>query len=275
MKKHKGAKTKAKATQLIGETQPDSAEVDIAANEIWVAVPAERTQEPVRRFGAFTRELKQLVSWLLDCGVRSVAMESTGVYWIPLFQLREEAGLKMCLVNARHVKNVPGRKSDVRDCQWLQYLHSVGLLRGSFRPAQAICATRSIYRYRQELLSMAGQHIQHMQSALEQMNVKLHHVIDDLTEVTGQAMVEAILSGQRDPVQLAKLRDKRIQACESILVKPWKRIGAKNTSSYWQRRGITGNNCINRFKIAIESSWTTPTSLKPAPRCAGRLRLCA
>ena len=219
MKKHKRLKTKSKATNPLHDPQPDAAGVDIAANEIWAAVPPERAEKSVRRFGAFTQELKELVKWLLDCGVRSVAMESTGVYWIPLFQLLEQAGLKVCLVNARHVKNVPGRKSDVRDCQWLQYLHSVGLLLGSFRPAQAICAARSIYRYRQNLLSMAAQHVQHMQAALDQMNIKLHHVIDDLTGVTGQAIVEASLSGQRDPVQLARLRDKRIQAAEATIVK--------------------------------------------------------
>jgi DNA-binding protein YbaB len=133
--------------------------------------------------------------------------------------LLEDKGLKVCLVNARHVKNVPGRKSDVRDCQWLQYLHSVGLLLGSFGPAQAICATRSIYRFRQNLLTMAGQYVQHAQASLDQMNIKLHHVIDDVTGLTGQAIIEAILSGQRDPVQLAKLRDKRIQASESSIVK--------------------------------------------------------
>src|ERR1700747_2947395 len=219
MKKHKRAKTKSKASKPIHDPQPDSAGVDIGANEIWVAVAAERTEKSLRRFDAFTQDLKALVKWLLDCGVRSVAMESTGVYWIPLFQLLEDAGLKVCLVNARHVKNVPGRKSDVRDCQWLQYLHRVGLLLGSFRPAQAICATRSIYRYRQNLISMATEHVQHMQGALDQMNIKLHHVIDDLTGFTGQAIIEAILSGYRDPVQLAKLRDKRIQASEEKIVK--------------------------------------------------------
>ena len=219
MKKHKRAKTKSKATKPLHDPQPDAAGVDIGANEIWAAVPPERTEKSVRRFGAFTQDLKELVKWFLACGVRSVAMESTGVYWIPLFQLLEEAGLKVCLVNARHVKNVPGRKSDVRDCQWLQYLHSVGLLRGSFRPHQAVCAARSIYRYRQNLLSMAGQHVQHMQAALDQMNIKLHHVIEDLTGVTGQAIIEAILGGQRDPLQLAKLRNKRIKAAESTIVK--------------------------------------------------------
>jgi transposase len=146
-------------------------------------------------------------------------MESTGVYWIPLYQLLADAGLKVCLVNARHVKNVPGRKSDVRDCQWLQYLHSVGLLRASYRPDQAICAARSIYRYRQNLLTQSAQHVQHMQAALDQMNLKLHHLIDDLTGMTGLAIVEAILDGERDPRQLAKQRDHRIKASEETIVK--------------------------------------------------------
>ena len=221
MKEHKKtkAKTKSQATKTLREHEPNAAGIDLGAEEIWVAVPVERDQNPVRRFEAFTQELKAIVQWLLGCGVRSVAMEATGLYWIPLYQLLEDAGLKVCLVNARHVKNVPGRKSDVRDCQWLQYLHSVGLLLGSFRPAQTICATRSIYRYRQNLISMATEHVQHMQGALDQMNIKLHYVIDDLTGFTGQAIIEAILSGQRDPVQLAKLRDKRIQASEEKIVK--------------------------------------------------------
>jgi len=219
MKKHQSAKTKSKALKPIHDPQPDAAGIDIGANEIWVAVPPDRSQDSVKRFGAFTRDLQAIVQWLVDCGVRSAAMEATGVYWIPLYQLLADAGLKVCLVNARHVKNVPGRKSDVRDCQWLQYLHSVGLLMGSFRPPQAICAARSIYRYRQNLLSTAAQHLQHMQGALEQMNVKLHHVIDDLTGLTGQAIIEAILAGQRDPEQLAKLRDKRIKASKERIVK--------------------------------------------------------
>jgi transposase len=221
MKEHKKAKAKTKSelSKAIGEREPNAAGIDLGAEEIWVAVPADRDANAVRRFEAFTRDLVAIVQWLVGCGVRSVAMEATGVYWIPLYQLLEDAGLKVCLVNARHVKNVPGRKSDVRDCQWLQYLHSVGLLLGSFRPTQVICATRSIYRYRQNLISMAAEHIQHMQAALEQMNIKLHHVIDDLTGVTGQAIIAAILSGQREPVQLAKLRDKRIRASEEKIVK--------------------------------------------------------
>jgi transposase len=221
MKEHKKtkAKTKSQATKVIREHEPNAAGIDLGAEEIWVAVPAERDQNPVRRFEAFTQDLKAIVQWLVGCGVRSVAMEATGVYWIGLYQLLEDAGLKVCLVNARHVKNVPGRKSDVRDCQWLQYLHSVGLLMGSFRPAQVICATRSIYRYRQNLISMAAEHVQHMQAALEQMNIKLHHVIDDLSGLSGQSIITALLNGQRDPVQLAKLRDRRIQAPEEKIVK--------------------------------------------------------
>jgi transposase len=221
MKEHKKrkAKTKSQATKVLREQEPNAAGIDLGAEEIWVAVPSERDQNPVRRFEAFTQDLNSIVQWLVGCGVRSVAMEATGLYWIGLYQLLEDAGLKVCLVNARHVKNVPGRKSDVSDCQWLQYLHSVGLLSGSFRPPQLICATRSIYRYRQNLLSMATEHVQHMQAALEQMNIKLHHVIDDLTGLTGQSIITAILDGQRDPAQLAKLRDKRIQAPEEKIVK--------------------------------------------------------
>jgi transposase len=219
MKKHRKIKTKSEASNPLHEPEPDAGGIDVGANEIWVAVPPDRTEEPVRTFGAFTRELKAIVQWLRDCGIRTVAMESTGVYWIPLYQLLADAGLKVCLVNARHVKNVPGRKSDVRDCQWLQYLHSVGLLRASYRPDQAICAARSIYRYRQNLLTQSAQHVQHMQAALDQMNIKLHHVIDDLTGTTGLAIVEAILDGERNPRQLAKPRDHRIKASQETIVK--------------------------------------------------------
>ena len=146
-------------------------------------------------------------------------MESTGVYWIALYQLLADAGLNVCLVNARHVKNVPGRKTDVQDCQWLQYLHSVGLLRASYRPAQAVCAARSLYRYRQNLLAQAAQDIQHLQGALDQMNLKLHYVLDDLTGLSGQAILEAILSGERDAHALAKRRHFRVKASQEVLVK--------------------------------------------------------
>jgi transposase len=192
--------------------EPNAAGVDIGATEIYIAVPPDRDTQPVRRFATFTEDLMAAADWLERCLIETVAMESTGVYWIPLFQMLEARGLKVCLVNARHVKNVPGRKSDVSDCQWLQYLHAVGLLRASFRPEQQICAVRSVMRYRDSLVAMAAVHLQHMQKALDQMNLQLHHVISDLSGTTGMAILDAILSGERDPQRLAKLRDPRIKA---------------------------------------------------------------
>ena len=173
----------------------------------------------VRKFLTFTRDLLEAVDWLKQCRIRTVAMESTGVYWIPLYQMLNDHGFQVCLVNARHVKNVPGRKTDVSDAQWLQYLHSVGLLRGSFRPPQEICALRSISRHRESLLEMGAVHIQHMQKALDQMNLHLHHVIDDIVGVTGLAIIEAILAGERDLRRLAKLRHHRIQSSEETIMK--------------------------------------------------------
>jgi transposase len=146
-------------------------------------------------------------------------MESTGVYWIPLYQILEDRGFEVYLVNARHVKNVPGRRTDVSDCQWLQFLHSVGLLRPSYRPAQEICAIRSVLRHRESLVQMAATHVQHMQKALDQMNLQLHHVISDITGMTGLAIIDAILGGKRDPNELATLRHERIKASEEVIAK--------------------------------------------------------
>src|ERR1700741_1092020 len=175
MKKNKGAKpkTKSEGSKAIQEPNPDAGGSDLSPTELWVAVPPPGAQNSGRKFQAFTKDLLELVQWLVQCGVRTVAMEATGVYWIPLYQLLEDAKIKVRLVNARHGKNIPGRKSDVGDCQWLQYLLSVGLLRGSFRPAQAVCAARSIWRYRQELISTAGQYVQHMQAASAQAPAEL------------------------------------------------------------------------------------------------------
>jgi transposase len=192
--------------------EPNAAGIDIGATEIFVAVPADRDPQPVRCFATFTRELEQIATWLKKCGIESVVMESTGVFWIPLFQILEDHGFRVWLVNARHAKNVPGRKTDVQDCQWLQHLHAVGLLRASHRPPQAICAMRSIWRHRESLVQMAAVHIQHMQKALDQMNIQIHHVISDLTGVTGLAIVDAILAGERNPSKLAALRDPKIAA---------------------------------------------------------------
>jgi len=198
---------------------PNAAGIDIGATEIYIAVPVDRDPHPVRRFPTFTEDLMAAADWLKRCGIKTVAMESTGVYWIPLFQILEARGVKVCLVNARHVKNVPGRKSDVCDCQWLQHLHSAGLLRPSFRPEQQVCAVRSLVRYRDSLVQLSAVHLQHMQKALDQMNLQLHHVISDLGGKTGMAIVEAILAGERDPHQLARLRDPRTHASEETIAK--------------------------------------------------------
>lgn len=198
---------------------PDAAGIDIGATEIFVAVPADRDVEPVRSFATFTEDLHRLADWLESCGIETVAMESTGVYWIPLFQILEVRGLKVCLVNARYYQNVPGRRTDVCDCRWLQYLHSVGLLRASFRPAQQVCVLRALLRHRDNLIQLASTHVLHMQKALSQMNLQIHHVISDITGLTGLAILDAILAGERDPKALAQLRDPRIKAAEGTIIK--------------------------------------------------------
>lgn len=199
--------------------RPDTAGIDMGSMEIFVAVGPDRDPEPVRSFGSFTADLRAILGWLQACRITSVAMESTGVYWIPLHQLLSDAGIEVCLVNARHFQNVPGRKTDVLDCQWLQYLHAVGLLRNSFRPEQVICAVRTLLRHRQNLVQMAAEHVLHMQKSMEQMNLKLQHVISELTGVTGLRIVDAILAGKRDPRELAGLRTRGIKASEEVIMK--------------------------------------------------------
>src|SRR5215471_8553454 len=199
--------------------RPNAAGIDIGATEVFVAVPADRDSDSVRSFPTFTQDLHELADWLQRCRVDTVAMESTSVYWIPLFQILEARGIEVHLVNAQHVHHVPGRKSDVLDCQWLQYLHSVGLLRASFRPDQAVCEIRSLMRHRESLVQMACVHVQHMQKSLDQMNLQIHHVISDITGVTGLAIVDAILAGQREGAELAKLRDSHIKADSEIIRK--------------------------------------------------------
>ena len=199
--------------------EPNAAGIDVGATEIYVAVPPERAAEPVRCFKTFTGDLRDMAAWLKQCGITTVAMESTGVYWIPPYEILEETGMRVCLVNSHYVRNVPGRKSDVSDCQWLQYLHSVGLLRPSFRPDAAICALRSLSRHRASLVESAAVHIQHMHKALTQMNLQIHHVLSDITGISGMAIVEAIVAGQRDPVLLAGLCHAKVHAGQQTIVK--------------------------------------------------------
>ena len=172
-------------------------------------MPEDRDAEPVRPFGTFTPDLDALADWLATCRIATVAMESTGVYGIPVYEILEARGFQVHLVNARHLKHVPGRKSDVKDCQWIQYLHTCGLLSGSFRPEAEMCALRAYLRHRATLLDYRAAHIQHMQKALQQMNVQLPQVLTDITGTTGLAIIRAIVAGERDPVHLAQFRDPR------------------------------------------------------------------
>ena len=186
--------------------------IDVGATSHYVAVPADRTEQPVQEFEAFTADLYRLADWLAECGVATVVMESTGVYWIPRFGVLEERGFEVMLVDPRRIKNVPGRKTDVVDCQWRRQLHTYGLLSGAFRPDGEIRRLRSYLRQRAMLVQYASHHIQHMQQALTQLNVKLQHVIRDITGQTGMDIMEAIVGGERDPRKLARLRDPRIKA---------------------------------------------------------------
>jgi transposase len=193
---------------------PHAAGIDIGNESHYVAVPPDRDNQPVRRFGCTTAELKAMADWLNQCGICTVAMPSTGVYWIAVYDILEAAGLEVYLVNARDTKNLPGRKSDVQESQWLLKLHTYGLLRNSFRPSQEIRTLRTYWRQRNDLVQAAGRHIQRMQKTLTQMNIQLANVLSDVSGVTGQAIIQAILDGERDPHKLAELRDPRVQASE-------------------------------------------------------------
>jgi transposase len=207
----KKKKQRAEVTELdaLEQINLNAAGVDIGAEEIFVAVPKGRDEESVRVFPTFTSDLRRIADWLEACGVETVAMESTGVYWIPLYEMLESRGFEVNLVNARHVKNVSGRKSDILDCQWIQQLHTYGLLQPSFRPTERICAIRSLVRHRDMLIQYRAAHIQHMQKALHLMNIQLTNVLSDITGVTGMKIIRAIVAGERDREVLAGYRDKR------------------------------------------------------------------
>lgn len=198
---------------------PNAAGIDIGGASHHVAVPPDRADQPVREFAGFTADLKALASWLESCGVDCVAMESTGVYWIPLYEVLEARGFKVLLVNARHVKHVPGRKSDVLDCQWLQQLMSYGLLRGAFRPTDQVCALRGLWRHRTTLLRSQTRHVNQIQKALAQMNIQLTNVLADVMGVSGQRILRAIVAGERDGRTLASLRHVRVKASEEAIAK--------------------------------------------------------
>ena len=208
-----------KLPQHLQHMNLNAAGVDIGSEQHLVAVPEGRDTVSVREFGTFTADLQALAAWLKQCGVTTVAMESTGVYWIPLFEVLERQGFEVKLVDARHVKNVSGRKSDVLDCQWIQQLHTYGLLAGAFRPPDEVCVLRSYLRQREMLTQASSMHIQHMQKALQQMNLLLHNVVSDITGVTGMKIIKAILAGERDPRVLAGHRDERCHNTAATIAK--------------------------------------------------------
>jgi len=205
--------------KCIETVNADAAGIDIGSERHYVAVDPSRSDIAVRNFGCYTPDLEEMAHWLIDCGVGSVAMESTGVYWIPVYQMLEQHGLDVKLVDARHVKNVPGRKTDVVDCRWLQQLHSYGLLSGCFIPEARIGVLREYWRHRASLVESVSREILHMQKSLEQMNVQLHKVLSDITGVTGMKMIRAIVAGERRPLVLAGMRERGVKKSEAEIMK--------------------------------------------------------
>lgn len=255
---------------------PHAAGIDCGSAEHFVAVPPDRDATPVRSFATFTGDLHRLAEWLTACRVTHVAMEATGVYWIPVFEILEARGFQVILVNARHVKNLPGRKSDVSDCEWLRDLHILGLLRGSFRPADGIAALRGYLRHRATLIECAGALVQRMQKALVQMNVQLPLVVSDITGVTGLRILRDIVAGRRDPAQLAQHRDYRCRASEAEIV-------AALTGNYraehvfvlqqnlelfdvYQRQLAACDTAIETHLAHLTAATTPTTALPPARR---------
>lgn len=201
------------------EVFPNAAGIDVGASSHWVAVPPHLVEESVLEFGAMTDDLNAMAGWLLACGVDTVALESTGVYWIPVYEVLEQRGLKVWLVDARQMKYVPGRKSDVQDCQWLQKLMSLGFLRAAWRPDGEVCVVRAVARQREVLLIEQASWVQRMQKSLVQMNIQLTEVLTDVMGMTGQAIIREIVAGQRDPKALARHRDRRVKASAEAITK--------------------------------------------------------
>jgi len=218
-KKRSKRQKKAKELDALEQINLNAAGIDIGAEEVYVAVPKGRDEQSVRSFPTFTADLHRLADWLAVCGIETVAMEATGVYWIPLFEILESRGMEVYLVNARHLKNVSGRKSDVEDSQWIQQLHTYGLLQASFRPPEQICAIRSFVRHRDMLIKYRSAHIQHMQKALTVMNLRLTNVLSDITGVTGMKIIRSIVAGERNPEVLASYRHSNCAKSQAEIAK--------------------------------------------------------
>ena len=210
--KQKGSAQKRVDWKGLEVVHPDAAGVDVGGSEHWVAISPDRDPEPVRRFGCFTADVREMGRWLVEKGVRSVAMQSTGVYWMPVFEVLEQQGLEVYLVNAQHTKNVPGRKSDIQECQWLLKLHAFGLLNNSFQPTDEIRIARTLWRQRGNLVAEASSVIQRMQKVLTEMNVQLSNVLSDVSGMSGMKIIGAILEGERDPWKLATFVEPEVKA---------------------------------------------------------------
>jgi len=211
-----GPKVDWKALEVV---HPDAAGIDIGGQEHWVAISPEKDEQPVRCFECFTADVERMAEWLAAHGVRSVAMQSTGVYWMPVFEILQQRGMEVYLVNARHTKNLPGRKSDIAECQWLLKLHTFGLLNNSFQPSEEVRAVRTLWRHRGGLVAQASSAIQRVQKALVEMNLQLRNVLSDLSGVSGMAILEAILAGERNPRKLAALADPQVKASKAVIAK--------------------------------------------------------
>jgi len=268
---------KRKRVGQFSAVHPDAAGIDVGAQFHVVAVAPDRDPEPVRTFRTFTGDLHRLAAWLRSLGIKTVAMESTGVYWIPVFEILESYGMEAVLVNARQSKNVPGRKTDVNDAQWLQQLHQFGLLRGSFRPQAQVVTLRAYLRQRERLLEYAASHIQHMQKALMQMNVQLHHVVSDITGVTGMRIIRALVAGNHDPRDLAQFRDVRCKAsaetiCEALTghYQPEHLFALQQALELYDTYNQQVGRCDERIEQALSALRQEAAPTQPLPRVRRR-----
>ena len=253
-----------------------AAGIDIGARFHVVGVPPDLCDEPVQTFQAFTGDIERMADWLVSIGIRTVAMESTGVYWVPVYEILEERGLKVIVANAREARAVPGRKSDVNDAQWLQRLHSCGLLRPSFRPARDIAALRAYLRLRERHVDYAAAHVQHMQKALTLMNLQLHHVVSDITGVSGMKIIRATAGGQRDAAVLASMRDVRCKAStetvQAALVGNYQveHLFALSQAlalyDFYQERIAECDVQIERVLVMLNADKPAPETVVPKPR---------
>ena len=268
--------THKQARKRLEVVHPDCAGIDIGKTKHYVAVDPERSEDPVRSFGTFTDELHALAAWLSTCGVRVVAMESTGVYWIPLYEVLDRAGFEVHLVNPRATKQVSGRKSDVLDCQWLWQLMSYGLLRGAFRPSDEVCVLRSYVRQRARLVRDTSRSVQHMQKALTEMNVQLDSVLSDIMGKTGEQIIRAIVGGERDGTVLARHRDRRVRADESTIARSlqgnWRRehvfalTQALARHDFFRAQVLECDACIAAVIGVSATELTTEPSAEPTAR---------